>query len=223
MANLIVAFPDRQTNHNVCAMLESGGFDVTRTCATGNEVMRAFNLMQDGVLICAARFPDRTADTLAGDLEGRAMMLVVARPAQLELCEHPAIFKLQAPVSRMALNASVSLMLQLFDKRKPRRGRAEEAVVQAAKEQAREYLRRRQPFAWNATSLTPLTRDALVALFEGYGARVRIVYLETGWDENLRRNTSRPARVPEDVIGRMLDRLEPPLPWEAREVEWVSV
>ena len=134
MANLIVAFPDRQTNHNVCAMLESGGFDVTRTCATGNEVMRAFNLMQDGVLICAARFPDRTADTLAGDLEGRAMMLVVARPAQLELCEHPAIFKLQAPVSRMALNASASLMLQLFDKRKPRRGRAEEAVVQAAKE-----------------------------------------------------------------------------------------
>ena len=96
-------------------------------------------------------------------------------------------------------------------------------VVQAAKEQAREYLRRRQPFAWNATSLTPLTRDALVALFEGYGARVRIVYLETGWDENLRRNASRPARVPEDVIGRMLDRLEPPLPWEAREVEWVSV
>ena len=45
--------------------------------------------------------------------------------------------------------------------------------------------------------------------------------LETGWEENLRRNGSRAAVVPEDVIGGMLDRLEPPERWEADRVEWL--
>ena len=95
-------------------------------------------------------------------------------------------------------------------------------VVQAAREQARGYLRARQPFVWNATSLTVL-RDQQVALFEQYHARVRIVFLETDWRENLRRNADREAAVPEAVISRMLDRLEPPERWEARNVRWICV
>ena len=92
-------------------------------------------------------------------------------------------------------------------------------VTQAAREQAREYLRARRPFIWNATSLTSL-RAQQVSLFENYGARVRIVYLETEWQENLRRNAERSARVPEAVIGDMLFRLEPPQRFEAQAVEW---
>lgn len=95
-------------------------------------------------------------------------------------------------------------------------------IVQQAKEQAREYLRQKQPFVWNATCLTP-QRGQLVSLFEQYGARVRIVYLETPWEENLRRNTARPNSVPESVLGRMLTKLEPPLPPEAQTVEWQCV
>ena len=95
-------------------------------------------------------------------------------------------------------------------------------MVQAAREQARGYLRARQPFVWNATSLTVL-RDQQVALFEQYHARVRIVFLETDWRENLRRNADREAAVPEAVISRMLDRLEPPERWEARNVRWICV
>ncbi len=95
-------------------------------------------------------------------------------------------------------------------------------IVQQAKEQARAFLRRREPFVWNATCLTP-QRARLVSLFEDYGARVRIVYLEAPWEENLSRNASRPFSVPESVIGRMLDTLEPPLPPEAQAVEWLCV
>ena len=95
-------------------------------------------------------------------------------------------------------------------------------VVQAARERARALLRAKRPFVWNATSLTAL-RAQQVALFEGYGARVRIVYLETAWPENLRRNGSRPDAVPEDVIDGMLARLEPPERFEAQRVEWVCV
>ncbi|MBQ3669428.1 MAG: ANTAR domain-containing protein [Clostridia bacterium] len=134
MANLVVAFPDKHMNLNVSAMLESGGFAVTRTCMTGNEVMRAFNQIQDGLLVCAVLFPDRTAEALADDLDGQAMMLVLGRPEQLELCEHPSIFKLKLPATRAELNASISMLMQLFEKRKPRRTPVQDTLVQAAKE-----------------------------------------------------------------------------------------
>lgn len=95
-------------------------------------------------------------------------------------------------------------------------------VVQAARERAKALLRERQPFVWNATSLTSL-RGQQVDLFERYGARVRIVFLETEWEENLRRNADRPGAVPEDVIDRMLGRMEPPGRGEAQAVEWLCV
>ena len=64
-------------------------------------------------------------------------------------------------------------------------------VLDRAREQARELLRQKQPFVWNATSLTPELRRKSVELFEAYQASVRIVFLETGWEEGLRRNRER--------------------------------
>lgn len=96
-------------------------------------------------------------------------------------------------------------------------------VVQAAKEQARKYLRDQQSFIWNATNLTEAVRSKLIELFEAYGAAVRIVYLETGWDENLRRNAGRADAVPERAVEEMLGKLVPPQRWEAQHVEWHCV
>ena len=95
-------------------------------------------------------------------------------------------------------------------------------VAQAAREKAKSFLRQKQPFVWNATSLTSL-RAQQVELFERYHARVRLVYLETAWEDNLGRNANRPEAVPEDVIDRMLERLEPPERFEAQTVEWLCV
>lgn len=96
-------------------------------------------------------------------------------------------------------------------------------VAQAARERAREYLRARRPFIWNATNLTEPMRGKLVGLFEGYGAAVRIVYLETDWAENLRRNANRAAAVPEHIVADMLYKLVPPQRWEAQHVDWHCV
>lgn len=97
------------------------------------------------------------------------------------------------------------------------------AVAQACKEKARAYLRAHQPFVFNATNLTPLTREPLVRLFEQYGASVRIVFLETAWREQLRRNASRQRAVPENVISSMLEKMAVPERAEARHVEWICV
>ena len=132
MARIIVAFPEKETLRRVQEALESGGYDVFRTCMTGNEVMRAFNLCQDGILISGVRFPDRTADALAWDLNGQALILVVGRTAQLEYLEHPDLFRRPFPCSRAELIAAVDLLIQLHDHRMPRRGADQaEAIVRA--------------------------------------------------------------------------------------------
>lgn len=96
-------------------------------------------------------------------------------------------------------------------------------VIATAREQAKAYLRKKQPFVWNATSLTPQLREQPIALFEEYGASVKTVFLETGWDEGLRRNKSREAQVPLPVIERMLARLIPPVSHESETVLWQTV
>ena len=93
-------------------------------------------------------------------------------------------------------------------------------VVVAAHEQAREYLRRKQPFVWNATNVTADMRSKQITLFEQYGAAVRTVFLETEWEEGLRRNSERVHEVPNAVIGHLLAKLEIPEVWECAAVEW---
>ena len=94
-------------------------------------------------------------------------------------------------------------------------------VVAEAHRQARELLRAHQPFIWNATSITAQLRGKQIELFEQYGASVRCVFLETGWQEELRRNSEREASVPEAVIDSMLSRLEPPERFESCYVDWL--
>ena len=91
-------------------------------------------------------------------------------------------------------------------------------VIQAAQELAREYLRQEQPFIWNATNLLQETRQKLVRLFAGYGARVHILYLEVPYQELLRRNRIRARHIPETVLDDMIRKLEVPAPWEAYQV-----
>ena len=93
-------------------------------------------------------------------------------------------------------------------------------VVQTAQERAREFLRRKQSFIWNSTNLTRDARQKLISMFERYHARVRIVYLETGWDQRVQRNRSRKDAVPESAIDSMLSKISPPLPDEAQAVTW---
>lgn len=92
-------------------------------------------------------------------------------------------------------------------------------VVQNAKEQARSYLRRKEPFIWNATNIIQETRQRLVGLFAGYGARVHILYLEAPYQELLARNQKRARYIPEPVLEEMIRKLEMPAPWEAYTVQ----
>ena len=96
-------------------------------------------------------------------------------------------------------------------------------AVDTARERAKELLRKKQCFVWNATNILPMTRKQQIDLFAAYGASVRVIYLETGWDEQLRRNAGRKDTVPEGAISDMLEKLTPPERFEAHRVEWHCV
>lgn len=77
-------------------------------------------------------------------------------------------------------------------------------------------------FVWKQ-QLTPILRERLVGIFEGYGAAVRIIFLETSWEEGMHRNSNRQQKVPESVIRKMLNQIMPAERFEAQKVEWYCV
>ncbi|HEY4355758.1 MAG TPA: AAA family ATPase [Acidobacteriaceae bacterium] len=93
-------------------------------------------------------------------------------------------------------------------------------VVQLARERAREFLRQKQDFVWNATNLSREIRGQLVDLFTDYNARVRVVYLDVPVTTLHRQNQNRSDVVPGKAIAAMMDRWEVPAPFEADQVEW---
>jgi putative nucleotidyltransferase with HDIG domain len=95
---------------------------------------------------------------------------------------------------------------------------AQGEVVQAARDRAKEHLRRREPFVWNATHLSRQRRGPIVDMCLDYKARVRIVYLEAPASVLFVQNRARPAAVPEAIIHRMTERWEVPALTEAHEV-----
>ena len=83
-------------------------------------------------------------------------------------------------------------------------------VIQTAREACRRHLRAGTSFAYNATNTMHMTRGRWLDLFADYGARIELVYLEPPFDVLYRQNKSRNAVVPEAIIRRLADKLEPP-------------
>lgn len=68
-----------------------------------------------------------------------------------------------------------------------------------------------------------MVRMKQIKLFTQYHASTRIVYLETDWNEQLRRNAGRIAEVPEQAICDMMEELVLPEIKEAHRVDWYCV
>jgi len=93
-------------------------------------------------------------------------------------------------------------------------------VIQLAKEKAKEFMRARQSFVFNATNITSDMRSKWISLFTDYGGRVKIVYIEVPYKQLLTQNHNRTHKVPEKVIESMIGKLEIPHPKEAHEIRY---
>lgn len=95
-------------------------------------------------------------------------------------------------------------------------------VVQMAKEQAREHLRKKRHFVWNATNVTRQMRSQLIDLFVTYKAYVKIVYVEVPYNKLHMQNKDREAVVPKHAVDKLVGKLEVPSLWEAHEVMYYT-
>jgi predicted kinase len=102
----------------------------------------------------------------------------------------------------------------------PKDKNAQGWVAQQAKEQAKVYLRAKQDFIWNATSIGAALRQNMISLFVRYQAKVHLVYLEVPFKKWQQQNAQREHAVPDAVLSRMAYKLELPTPDEALKVSY---
>lgn len=157
MERIIVAFSGEETRRRVLRMLSAEGWEAA-SCATGAEVLRLVRRMGSAVIVCGFRLGDMTADSLAADLRGLAVLLVIAKAAYLELCGGENLYKLPAPIVPPDFFATLRLLLDLEETRlrrpAPRRQEEDQRLIRRAKEllmdvnrmseeEAHRFLRRR--------------------------------------------------------------------------------
>lgn len=94
-------------------------------------------------------------------------------------------------------------------------------IINTAKERAKQYMRKGENFIWNATNIIPAIRSQLIAMFQEYRFRTHIVHIEVPYKRMISQNANRTAKVPDNVMARMLRKWEVPEIWEAPDVDYV--
>lgn len=94
-------------------------------------------------------------------------------------------------------------------------------VIQLGKEKAKEFMRAKKSYVFNATNITSDMRSKWISLFTEYGGRVTIIYVEVPYKQLILQNNNREYKVPESVIKNMVGKLEIPTPDEAHEIRYV--
>lgn len=96
------------------------------------------------------------------------------------------------------------------------------AAVHLATDRAKELLRQKLPFVWNATHLSGLMRKKTLDLLYAYGAEVEMIYLEAPEPVIKSRNARRDNTLTNAGIDKMLHRWELPLPTEVHVIRYWS-
>ena len=112
MARMIIAGATETSRDQMTRLLASSGYSVYRCCSSGSSLRRALAESEDSILIYLGLFPDCRPEELVWDYGERIQVLWIAKPAVLENCESPDVFRLPIPV-KLVEKAKAILMKQL--------------------------------------------------------------------------------------------------------------
>ena len=135
---MVVAFEGEKNGRRLKELLESSGTAACLLCRSADQVKRLVRQQRLTTVVCGYKFPDGTAEELAGELPGFCTVLLLAPRGLLELVpERPGLLRLPAPAGRRELLAAVEELLRLGEEAgallPPRRSREEREVVERAK------------------------------------------------------------------------------------------
>ena len=133
MARMIIAGISETNRDQMARLLASSGYSVYRCCGSGSSLRRALSESEDSILIYLGLIPDCRPEELLWDYGDRVQILWIAKPAVLENCETPEIFRLTMPASGQAVIGAVEMLSQLHRMRLPRRTGESKDIVDRAK------------------------------------------------------------------------------------------
>ena len=133
VARIIIASVSEDYRARLSRLLASSGFSMYRCCAGGSELRRMVNELQDGIVIMAGSLPDCKPDELQWDYGDRIQILLLGKPALLESCQSPDIFRLSLPASGQVIIGAVEMLSQLHQMQLPKRAGNEKQLVEQAK------------------------------------------------------------------------------------------
>jgi predicted kinase len=93
-------------------------------------------------------------------------------------------------------------------------------AIQIAKESAKEHLRRKQSFVWDATNVTRTNRESLINMIAPYNPKIHIVYVERPYKNVVSDNRDREHPVRADVLDNYMTKLDVPSLTEAHTVTY---
>lgn len=101
---------------------------------------------------------------------------------------------------------------------KPTDSKGNGQVIQEATERCKVKMRKHESFIFNATNITKDLRSKWISLFEEYGGKVEIHYIEVPFKTLIKQNSEREYSVPTNVIEKLIYKLEIPSIKEAENV-----
>lgn len=138
MIRTVIAMAEDQLRESVERILLRSGIEIRTSCRSGKEAIRAVRRMDGGIIICSARLTDMTADDLAENLDGSALLLILSHPSESHLAKQDGLFRLQIPVRSGELIGCVRILLQLDEQRAealiPKRSTEDKAIIERAKQ-----------------------------------------------------------------------------------------
>ncbi len=134
MSRIVIAAAQEESRARLSRLLSSSGCPVFRCCSLGSDLRRTLSECEDSIVIMIGSLPDCKPDELQADYGERIQILLIGRPAALERCESPDIFRLSLPVSGQAVIGAVEMLEQLHRMRMPRRMDSEKRLVEQAKQ-----------------------------------------------------------------------------------------
>lgn len=133
MVRIVIAGSAEAGRERLSRLLAASGFPVFRCCASGSELRRALSGCEDGLVILLGGLPDCKPDELQWDYGDQIQLLLIAKPAILDACEAPEIFRLPLPSSGQAVIGAVEMLTQLHRMRLPKRRDSDKKTVEEAK------------------------------------------------------------------------------------------
>lgn len=145
MAEIIVAFPNRDNAIMIKNLLVKNGYSVLSVCTSGAQTLNACDELDSAVIITGYKLPDMMYYHLKEHLDDRFEMLLVASLDRIAQCNMYGVMAIPFPIKkREFLNTVDVLLANIAEKRRIRReriktgGRSKEEMETI--NQAKQYL-----------------------------------------------------------------------------------